>query len=59
MIRLDNNWEFTEKWSDSFARFEGEAQDGQEGLHEQGAVVSVEHAAGIEHQKGCTGDEIG
>ena len=26
MIRLDNNWEFTEKWSDSFARFEGEAQ---------------------------------
>ena len=26
MIRLDNNWEFTEKWSDSFARFEGEAK---------------------------------
>ena len=26
MIRLDNNWEFTEKWSDSFARFEGEAE---------------------------------
>ncbi|MBR6322110.1 MAG: glycoside hydrolase family 2 protein, partial [Lachnospiraceae bacterium] len=25
MIRLDNNWEFTEKWSDAFARFEGEA----------------------------------
>ncbi len=26
MIRLDNNWEFTEKWSDAFARFEGEAE---------------------------------
>ena len=26
MIRLDNNWEFTEKWSDAFARFEGEAK---------------------------------
>ena len=25
MIRLDNHWEFTEKWSDAFARFEGEA----------------------------------
>ena len=26
MIRLDNNWEFTETWSDAFARFEGQAQ---------------------------------
>ena len=26
MIRLDNNWEFTEKGSDAFARFEGEAE---------------------------------
>lgn len=26
MIRLNNNWEFTENWSDSFARFEGQAQ---------------------------------
>ena len=26
MIRLDNNWEFTETWSDAFARFEGPAQ---------------------------------
>ena len=25
MIRLNNNWEFTETWSDAFARFEGEA----------------------------------
>ncbi len=26
MIRLDNNWEFSETWSDAFARFEGKAQ---------------------------------
>ena len=26
MIRLDNNWEFTETWSDAFARFEGPAE---------------------------------
>ena len=26
MISLCNNWEFTETWSDAFARFEGQAQ---------------------------------